>query len=899
MKIFLLLFITFRLFALESLPTGFNITPKASQSADFRVFNPDLIHRPNYLAGQAVSIKLSPDKKTLLILTSGFNRTHNSDGTLDINASNEYVFIYDVSKQVPIKKQVIQLANTFYGIAWAPKQDAFYVSGGVDDKIYHFSMHGGQYQKTAEIALQHKVGLGIDIKPMASEIAISSDGSLLAVSNMENDSITLIDKSKFTILDEIDLRPGKNNSRMHGVAGGEFPFGVVFADKKIYVASMRDYELIVLTYKDNKLKINKRIKVGSQPTRILFDKKHHELYVANSRSDSISIIDTKKDTVKGSFFTTAPTNIFNKYHLKGGNPNAMRLKDDVLYVSNGGLNAISLVKIIHQKDTTTGEVIGLLPTGWYPNDLEIKDNYLYIVNGKGLSGSNIGNCRNNVSTDANASFECASHNLHTLKTKKAGFLTMKIPDREELKKLTFQVAKNNNFFQQNEKDEMMKFLQNKIKHVVYVVKENRTYDQILGDLEHGNGDANLTLFPKAITPNHHKLAKEFVTLDNFLDSGTASNDGWVWSTSGHTTEYTEKNIAINYAHRGLSYDNEGQNRNIPLAHADIKERQIFDSRVPDDDDLLPGTRDVASVDGDDDAPAEGYLWDKALKAGLEVRNYGFYCDEERYFLDKNDSAYVVPSEYPFENKLVQAYPNKKALLGITDPYFHAYDPGYPDFWRYKEFKREFNEYVKNQRLPNLLLVRLPNDHFGLFKTALAEVNTPLKQMSDNDYALGLLVQDIANSPFKDSTLIFVIEDDAQDGADHVNSHRSICLVAGPYVKKNVVISKRYTTVNVLKTIEDILNIEPMGLNDALSESMSDLFDKNATEFVYKAVVPNILYKTELKLPKVSIPHNLDEIKVDHDSAYWDKAMDGQNFESEDNLDSVKFNKALWKGLKNE
>ena len=899
MKIFFLFLLTTELFSSESLPTSFNITPKAAKNADFRALNPDLAHRPDYLAGQAVSIKLSPDEKTLLILTSGYNRMHNDDGSLDVNASNEYVFVYDVSGYFPVKKQVIQLPNTFYGIVWHTKEDAFYVSGGVDDTVYYFTNIDGEYSKSNEVKLQHSAGLGMNIKPMASEIALSEDASVLAISNMENDSISLIDAKTFKLLDELDLRPGENDSMKNGIAGGEFPFGLVFADNKIYVASMRDYEVIVLTFNKKHLKIHKRIQVGSQPTRLIFNTKNHELFVANSRSDSISVIETINDKVKGSFFTIAPDDIFNKYHLKGANPNAMRLKNNTLYVSNGGTNSISVIKITRDKDETKGEVIGLLPTGWYPNDLEIKDDYIYIVNGKSLSGSNVGDCRDNLRTDDNASMECKGHNLYTWKTKKAGFLSMKIPDKEELHRLTLQVAKNNNFVQSNEKDEMMQFLQKKIKHIIYVVKENRSYDQVLGDLEIGNGDASLTLFPEEISPNHHKLAREFVTLDNFLDSGSSSNDGWVWTTSGHTTEYTEKNIAINYADRGLSYDNEGQNRNISLAHTDTKKRQEIDHRVPNDENLLPGLRDVAAVDGNDESPAEGYLWNKALEAGLEVRNYGFYCDEERYFLDKNDSAYVAPSEYPFRDKLVQAYPNKNALLDITDPYFHGYDNNYPDFWRYKEFKREFNDYVKKKHLPSLVLVRFPHDHFGSFKTALAGVNTPLKQMADNDYALGLLVQDIANSPFKDSTLIFVIEDDAQNGADHVSSHRSICFVAGPYVKKNTVIFKRYTTVNVLKTIEDILNIKYIGINDALSESMSDIFDKNETEFTYRASVPKILYKTELKLPKGSQPQNIDSIAVDHDSEYWHGVMGDQNFESEDKLDTVKFNKALWKGIKGE
>ena len=899
MKPILLLFLLLTLLTAQTLPTNFEITPKASKDANFRSLNPGLKHRPDYVAGQAVSIKLSPDEKTLLVLTSGYNRMHNADGTLDVNASNEYVFIYDVSKKVPKQKQVIQVANTFYGMQWHPHKDAFFVSGGVDDKIYSFSSVNGKYSKVEEVSLGHAQGLGIGVKPMASEIAFNKEGSLLAVSNMENDSVSLVDTKRFKVLDEIDLRPGKQDKKDKGKAGGEFPFGLAFVKNKIYVTSMRDYEVIVLSADDNQLKIINRIKVGSQPTRVLYDENNDALFVANSRSDSISVIDTKRDRLKGSFYTIAPESIFNKNHLKGANPNALRLRGNKLYVTNGGTNSVSVIEIQHARNSTQGEVIALYPTGWYPNDLEVTDDFIYVVNGKSLSGSNSGDCRDNLSTAKDAKDECTGKNLYTWKTKKAGLLSMKLPSEEEAKVLTQQVAQNNHLFYKDEVGKTMSFLQKNIKHIVYVVKENRSYDQVLGDLEIGNGDKSLSLFPETNTPNHHKLAREFVTMDNFLDSGSSSNDGWVWTTSGHTTEYTEKNIAVNYARRGLSYDNEGQNRNIPLAYGEIKTRKQFDPRVGDDEDLLPGIRDVAAVDGDDEEPSAGYIWDKALAAGLEVRNYGFYCDEERYFLDKNDSAFVHPSAHPFKDKMVQAYPNKPSLLGLTDKYFRGYDQNYPDLWRYEEFKREFEGYVKQKHLPSLLLVRLPHDHFGSFETALAGVDTPLKQMADNDYALGLVVQSISQSPFADSTLVFVIEDDAQDGADHVSSHRSVAFVVGPYVKKHALISKKYTTVNVLKTIEKILDIEPMGLNDALSESMMEIFDTKQKGFEYKAAVPKILYTTDLVLPKEARPENIALVEVDHDRAYWTEKMKGQNFESEDRLDTKKFNKALWKGIRGE
>lgn len=883
----------------QQLPTGFSITPTAAPGSNFQRLNPNIKNMPNYEAGQAVAIKASNNHKEVLVLTSGFNRMYHNDGSFDINASSEYVFVYQVKKSKLFKKQVIKVPNTFYGIVWHPFKDAFYISGGVDDVIYYYEKEKGKYKKKNTIQLGHKAGLGVKIRPMAAELAINKNATLLAVSNLENDSISLIDTKTNKVINEIDLRPGRHNPRDKAKAGGEFPFGIIFIDNKLYVSSMRDYEVVVLDINNKKLKIIQRITVGSQPTRMLYNKKYNEIFVVNSRSDNISVIDAKKNKLKGSFYTIAPQQIFNRYHLKGANPNSIRLVNDTLYVTNGGTNSVAVIKLKHFQHNTTGDVIALYPTGWYPNDLEIIDGKLYVVNSNSLSGSNVGNCRDTVSISKDALLPCRGRNLHAFQTKKAGLLSMPLPHKKNIQdKLTLQVARNNHFFQDDNISYTILFLRLKIKHIIYVVKENRTYDQILGDLKIGNSDSNLTLFPNIITPNHHKIAKEFVTMDNFFDSGSASNDGWVWSTSGHTTEYTQKNIMINYAKRGLSYDNEGQNRNIPLAYGNVSIRRKFDPRVPNDPDLLPGIRDVASVDGDDEEPATGYIWNKALEAGLKVRNYGFFCDEERYFLQHDNPAYVKPSREPFKDKIIQAYPNKPALLQVTDLYFHGYDNNYPDLWRFNEFKREFDNYVKSNIFPNLVLVRFPHDHFGSFSTALAGVNTPLRQMSDNDYALGKLIELVSSSPFKDSTLIVTIEDDAQNGGDHVSAHRSICLVAGPYIKKNTLISTRYTTVNVLKTIELLLNIPPVGLNDALAKPMEDIFDIYNTNFNYNVEIPKILYKTDLELPSNKKP-TLENLPIlEHNSQYWQKVMKNQNFQSEDQLNVKEFNEALVKGIMN-
>jgi DNA-binding beta-propeller fold protein YncE len=551
-------------------------------------------------------------------------------------------------------------------------------------------------------------------------------------------------------------------------------------------------------------------------------------------------------------------------------------------------------------------VIGLIPTGWYPNAVGVnKDGHsLFIVNGKSNTGSNPKSCRDNTSSASDAVFSCQAANQYVWQLSKAGLLTLPMPKPAELAKLTLQVAANNNFSnaESEHNKEAMEFLRNHIKHVVYIVKENRTYDQVFGDLKAGNGDPALTLFPQPLTPNHHKLASGFVTLDHFLDSGETSNTGWNWTTSARATDYTEKEAPVNYAERGLQYDQEGNNRNINVGLKTLAERRAANPAVPDDPDILPGTNDVAAPDptaSSGGGAGAGYIWDAALKAGLTIRNYGFYGDLSRYFA-KDDTLIPLARDAYAENLQV-FYPAKASLLSQSDIYFRGFDMAFPDFYRVKEWSREFAEQVKNKSMPNLTLLRLPHDHFGQFAAAVDGINTPELQMADNDYAVGKVVETIAASPFAKDTMIFILEDDAQDGADHVDAHRSLSLIIGPYVKKGALISKPYTTVNVLRTMEEILKLPPLGLNDGLAEPMADVFDRTQTKWSYAAEIPGILHQSKLPLEQAS----MQKTQIDgdcftaprHPAAYWQEAMAGQNFNEEDRLDTASFNKALWSGLK--
>ncbi len=447
-----------------------------------------------------------------------------------------------------------------------------------------------------------------------------------------------------------------------------------------------------------------------------------------------------------------------------------------------------------------------------------------MANRKGPPGPNPKGCGPRQAMVQIQSAACGSSNQYIYQLEKAGLLSFPPPDSKDLGRLTLQVADNIGAADRPGRAaaaKVMAAVHDKIKHVVFIVKENRTYDQILGDLEVGNGDPRLAILGGGMTPNHHDLARQFVTFDNFYDSGEQSSTGWNWSTAARATDLMERTASVNYAGRGLSYEAEGADRNVDVALA-MKDRDTVNSALPNDPDLLPGKAHLTSPDGDkDDEEGEGFLWDAALRAGLTVRNYGF-MSEGAY--DPKDPKSIPPIREPFKEKRTTFISTSESLAPVSDPYFRGFDQAFPDYWRFKEWEREFDQQVSTRSMPALTLLRISHDHFGDFGTAIDGVNTVQTEMADNDYALGLIVQKIATSRFANSTLVFIIEDDAQNGADHVDARRSLAFIVGPYVKHHALVSTRYTTVSLLRTIEDVLGLEPLGLNDALALPMTDAFD---------------------------------------------------------------------------
>jgi YVTN family beta-propeller protein len=877
------------------------ITPLAVRGAQFVTLNPGFNRFPGYVAGQAVTTLVSPDRRTLLVLTSGYNRLNNRAGKTIPEDSTQFVFAYGISNSVPALRQVIKVPNTYGGIVFDPSGKNFYVSGGVDDDVHIFDSAAGRWTERSGSPIplgHHNTGVGLDVQPQAAGIAISSNGQQIVVANYYNDSVSILTKEATGVwskTSELDLRPGELKASESGTPGGEYPFWVVIkGNDTAYISSLRDREIDVVTL-GRPPALTARIRVTGQPNKMTLNTAGTKLYVAQDESDSVAVINTATNTVEKNFFVGGPPGMFRfPSGRTGNNTNSVTLSPDerTLYVTNGTANDVAVV------DLADATVLGLIPTGLYPTSVSLNGDgrHMYVSNYKSPTGPNPGKCYGD-GQNGKTTAECDASNEYDLQLIKAGLQSFPTPSASELVALTRQVAVNNRYHHRmsRENERKMEALRHRIRHIIYIIKENRTYDQILGDLPKGNGDPSLTEFGKAITPNEHNLALDFVDLDNFYDRSEVSMDGWPWSTSARAPDVVEKQTSVNYADRGLSNDSEGTNRNVNVAVSSLSERLRDDPLTPNDPNVLPGTTDTDAPDGPGDQVNTGYLWNQAERAGLSIRNYGFFIDTSRYNLTGANAKYCIPElTDPYSTKTQVAYPTNDTLAPVTDIYFRGFDNSFPDYYRYKEFARDFDANYAHGGLPSLIFVRFMHDHTGDFRTAIDKINTPELQQADNDYAVGLLVQKIAQSRYAKDTLIFVIEDDSQDGADHVDTHRSIAFIVGPYVKQHAVVSTPYNTVDFVRTMEVILGLKPLNISDALAMPMADVFDLKQSKWTYTAKASAMLAGTNLPLPASAA--KLRPLKPTHSAAYWAAATRGMDFSVEDDFNFSRYNRILWKGL---
>jgi DNA-binding beta-propeller fold protein YncE len=921
-------------------PPGLYITPKALANAVQQDLNPGLTNYPNFVAGQAVKAVVSPNGKTLAILTAGMNSLYDSTGVVDKAASTQFLFLYDISganKTSPVLRQVIQQLNSHVGLVWSPDSQTLYAAGGCDDAVYAYGSNGTSFVPKATVSLGHapngcisnaanRTGLGIGVEPNVAGLAITSDGKTLVAANNYNDSISVIDTASGTVRYEYDLRPFATSGAPDGTKGGTFPYSVVLNGSIAYVGADRDREVIAVNVANPTAgSLVARIQLDGNPNGMTLSQDGSTLFVAQDNQDQVAVIDTATNSITHKIDTRGPADLDLPPNTTGASTTAVTVNraTKTLYAVNAGSNSIAVIPLTGRNAFRTA---GLIPTAYDPTDVAFSadGSWMYIINGKNDTGPNPGYGYGNLAFvqyitfpggNAAESAKLNANNQYQFQLEHASLVSGRVPETGDLWDMTSQVASNNGYSRRASSSDqaVMHFLRSKIKHVIYVVKENRTFDQILGDLGNGsNGDASLTLFGELATPSFHRMARDFVTLDNFMDPGDGSMDGWSWSMRGRVTNTETITQQENYArvNRGLSYEGEGQNRNIPSNLKTVAARDFFfdptGATTPYTNataSLKGGTPNILAGDGDHaaaDGPTgyqEGYIFNAVLNAGGTVRNYGWMANTPGSI-----GTIANPISDPFAAGVVQTTAANQLIYenGFYDPYFRAYDQAYPDFWRFNEWNREFQQFVKNGDLPSLEMIRgLSHDHTGSFSAALGGVNTPEIQQADNDYAVGLLVQTVAQSPYAKDTLIIIIEDDSQDGADHVDSHRATTYFVGPYVRKHTVVSTRYSQPSVLRTIEDIFGTEHINLNTYYARPMADVFDiRSSGKWTFNAVASTLLKSTTLGLdPNTTVFAKGPDLKPTHDAQYWASKTHGFDFSEEDQVPAELYNKILWEGIK--
>lgn len=648
--------------------------------------------------------------------------------------------------------------------------------------------------------------------------------------------------------------------------------------KTAYVASQRDGCVYVLNTADPaKPVLAATIPNFCHPAALLLNRAQTRLFIANAGSDTISVVDTSTNRVISTVLLR-PSNVAD---LPGVSPSGLALSPDekALYASLGDFNAVAVI------DTQTDQLSGYIPAGWYPAALAASTDGkgLLVVNSWGTTPMNPNPQFDYLNPDV-LRVNIESRPLNYANRPGPGYVLNSIPGNVShidltqalpaLEPSSLQVIKNNQHTPAmgSAANETLARLglrrEGKIKHVIYIIKENRGYDQVLGDLPRGNGDPSLTLFGREITPNQHALAERFILLDNFYNNAPVSGEGWVWCTQSLANEFTVKNIPYVYqlalATYSINYAFEGQvNNYITCGYPARDQDGMWLSTTHQ---AAPAIPNVAEAPG-------GYIWDKVKAAGITYRNYGFFCSSGV----PQAAPYLIPDNYPTAANLcppghIPTPPGQVA--GATDYDFRRFDFSYADSdaWmkygmnaadiglttgdppgyyhspgsttrpmpsRFAEWNREFQAMLAQDptgnSVPAFMTVRFMRDHTVGTNPTFA---SPGAMMADNDYAVGELVEAVSKSPIWKNTVIFVIEDDAQFSPDHVDTHRSFCLVISPWIKAGTLDSHFYDTNSVLKSMELLLGLTPMSQYDAFANPISGGWDTAPNNSArYDAILP--------------------------------------------------------------
>jgi YVTN family beta-propeller protein len=708
------------------LPNGWTIAP---------------VGRHAYVGDLPLAQVLSPDGRYAIITNNGY--------------AKPTLTIYDLQNQYV--KGRVPLDHAWLGLVWHPDGHRLYSSGAAQNIVQELSWANDRLTKTQVIKIAEP-----DARASESErgksgfvggLAITPDGSTLFALQVLAKTLSAIDVETRTVRKKIELAAEPYTALLS-------PDG-----KTLFVSSWGGAK--VLLFNPSTLEPIGEVPVGEHPNAMTLSKDGARLFVACANTNAVWIVDlatkTAKEQISVALYPDSPA---------GATPNALGLSPDgtTLYVANADNNTVAVVDV---KKPGASEVEGFIPTGWYPTSVAFtKDgSRLLILSGKGLTSGP--NPRGPVPGDRGMEGQYSGGMLQ------GSLTTLAVPDPDALKQYTKRVYDITYYTDKKklapEGAPMDSPIPAKvggrspIKYVFYVIRENRTYDQVLGDLDRGNGDPQLAILGEEVTPNAHALAREFVTFDNFYVDAEVSYDGHAFSTGAYAPDAVEKIWPTYYGGRGGNYLSEGGGA-------------------------------YRNKYGNLDAPADGYIWDFAKRAGVTFRSYGEFCDWDK-------AGGKVNARVP-------------GLEGHVHPSYPPWDLTIPDNKRVDVWLQEFKQFEANGQLPRLNILRLGNDHTNGTKPGSP---TPRAMVAENDLAIGRLVETISNSRFWKESAIFILEDDAQNGSDHVDAHRSPAFAISPFTKRRSVDSALYTTSSMLRTIELILGLPPMSQYDAAAAPMYQAF----------------------------------------------------------------------------
>src|SRR5580658_2558922 len=709
-----------------------------------------------------MSSVLSKDGRFLIVLNAGYNPP--SLSVLDTKDGHE------------IGRTAVP--DAWLGMSLAPNGKTLWVGGASQASVYEFSLDENGKLAPAR-TLEIVKGAARSDRDFIGDVAIDPEAHLLYACDLYHDAIVVVNTQSGTVIDRFKT--------------GRRPYRIMFNPdgKSFYVTSWADGSLY--RHQTSNGALLQTLRLGAHPTDMVWRNRatraeegdgddkggaqqsgfRARIFVSAANTNSVYSVAVSDSgdlrVVENINVSTTPE------HPLGMTPSALALSADQsrLYVVCSDANAAAVVDVTEARS----QVLGFVPTGWYPTAARaLADGRLVVLNGKGSRSYPNPKGPNPTKNQSNSTIQYVAH----IQTGSASFIPALTDD--SLAAYTAEV-KSNSPYTDEKLDANPAGIPAAIQHVIYIVKENRTYDQVLGDIGKGESDPSLCLFKENVGPNHHKLAREFVLFDNFYVNADVSADGHNWSTSAIANDYVVKLWPNSYAGRRQHYDYEGGE---PAA-----------------------------------LPPAGFLWTSAAQRNISMRNYGYWATNMKE---------PAPDGTQVENV------RDPVLAKVTNMKYRSFDLDYPDVKRAETFLADLAEFEKTGSMPALMFMRLGNDHTS--GTTAGKI-APLSSFADNDYALGMLVEGLSKSKFWKSTAIFVLEDDAQNGPDHIDSHRSAAFVISPYTHTGAINSTMYNTTSMLRTMELILHLRPMTHFDAAARPMLNAFSKEAVLTNYEAEKPRI------------------------------------------------------------